>query len=66
MEGCPVYWSICLKISQPAQSTKPCLKLCSLAFARGINQGLPESKTYKPAAFKAWKALSALVDERYF
>lgn len=32
------------------------------AFAWGINHGLLDSKTYKPAAFKAWKALSALVD----
>lgn len=32
------------------------------AFAWGINRGLLDSKTYKPAAFKAWKALSALVN----
>jgi len=33
------------------------------AFAWGINHGLLDSKTYKPAAFKAWKALSALVNQ---
>jgi rhamnogalacturonyl hydrolase YesR len=32
------------------------------AFAWGINHGLLDNKTYKPAAFKAWKALSALVN----